>query len=221
MPTEPERCCFDEWAGSYARRARRRRLVGPSRDLLAGLSEVGLRDRTVLDVGCSAGVLAFETLEGGASRVTGIDLSPAAIQEAGRIAGERGLADRATFQVADGASAPLVPHDVVVLDKVFCCYPNVDRLLANSLGAARALYAFSLPPSDGLRGALQRAFSAVANRWYRLRRRTFGDFRTYVHDVAALEARVREAGFEHRFGRRRLGWDLAIYVRPESTVSER
>ncbi len=213
MPDEPERCCFDEWVGFYSRRAKRRRLGGPSRDLLDGLTRPGLEGRTVLDVGCSAGGLAMESLERGARTATGIDLSAAAIEEARRLSAGRGLADRTTFDVADGASAALPPHDVVVLDKVFCCYPDVDGLLANSLAAARSVYAFSVPPSAGFRGSVRRALTRIANRWYRLRRRKFGGFRTYVHDVPSLDARVRAAGFEPLTSRRRFAWDIAVYAR--------
>ncbi|HEX9124404.1 MAG TPA: methyltransferase domain-containing protein [Actinomycetota bacterium] len=214
MTDEPDRCCFDDWASCYARRARRRRLGGPSRDLIAGLGRAGLEGRTVLDVGCGAGGLVLETLERGARTVTGIDLSAAAIGEARRLSAERGVEDRADFSVGDGASASLAPHDVVVLDKVFCCYPDVDGLLANSLAAARSVYAFSMPPSTGLRGAVRRVLARTENRWYRLRRGKFGGFQTHIHDVGAIDARVRAVGFERLVSRRRFAWDLAIYVRP-------
>jgi len=210
---EPEPCCFDDWSGSYAKRARSRRVGGVSSDLIRGLEAAGLSGRTVLDVGCGAGGLVLETLERGAEAATGVDLSTASIEEARRIASERGLAARATFRVEDGALASLEPHDVVVLDKVFCCYEDVDALLRNSLGAARSVYGFSVPPSAGLRGAFQRALAAASNVWYRLRRSRFGSFRAYVHDVTALDAGVRAAGFEPLFSRRRFTWDLAVYRR--------
>lgn len=213
MTNEPEPCCFDNWSGHYAKRARSHRLGRVSSDLIRGLEAAGLSGRTILDVGCGAGGLVVEALERGAQTATGLDLSTASIEEARRIAPERGLAARATFRVADGATTILEPHDVVVLDKVFCCYADVDGLLGNSLGAARSAYGFSVPPSTGARGAVQRALAAVSNVWYRLRRSRFGTFRAYVHDVAALDARVRAAGFERVFSRRRFTWDVAVYRR--------
>lgn len=213
MADESERCCFDNWSAYYAKRARSGRLGAVSRDLVRGLDVAGLEGRTVLDVGCGAGGLALETLGHGATRVSGVDLSTASIGEARRISAERGLADRARFDVADGATAALEAHDVVVLDKVFCCYPNVEPLLENSLSAARSVYAFSVPPSEGIRGRVRKALAWIENGWYRLRRRRCGGFRTHVHDVAALAARARAAGFTEVFSRRRFGWDLAVYVR--------
>lgn len=213
MPDDPEPCCFDDWADCYARRARRRRLGGVSRDLVRGLDVAGLAGRTLLDVGCGAGGLVFEALERGAETATGIDLSAAAIEQAHRISSERGLSERTTFRVADGSTVALAPHDVVVLDKVFCCFADADGLLSNSLSAAGSVYAFSLPPSTGFRGAVRRALASAANRWYRVRARKFGGFQTYVHDVRALDDRIRAAGFERLFTRRRFGWDLAVYAR--------
>jgi predicted RNA methylase len=211
---ESEPCCFDDWSADYARRARSRELGGVSEDLIDGLERAGLEGRTILDVGCGAGGLVMEALERGATSATGVDLSPASIDEARRIASERGLAARTRFEVANGASVRLEPHDVVVLDKVFCCDGDVEGLLRNSLDAARAVYAFSVPPSSGFRGVVARATSWMENVWYRLRRKTFGSFRTYVHDVGEMDARIREAGFDHLASRRRFGWDVAVYVRP-------
>jgi SAM-dependent methyltransferase len=213
MSDGPDCCCFDDWADSYARRARRRRLGGPSSDLIRGLEHAGLQDRTILDVGCGAGGLIFDALERGARAATGVDLSSASIDRARRISSERGLGDRATFDVGDGAVASLERHDVVVLDKVFCCFADADGLLGNSLSAADTVYAFSVPPSAGIRGAVRRALAAVENRWYGFRPRRYGGFRTHVHDVGTLDARVRAAGFERVYSRRRFAWDVAVYAR--------
>lgn len=213
MTDEPERCCFDDWADFYAKRARRRRLGGVSRDVIQALERTGLRDRTILDVGCGAGGLVFETLERGARSATGIDLSKASIGQARRVASERGLETRADFSIGDAATAPLARHDVVVLDKVFCCWDDADGLLSNSLSAAGSVYAFSVPPSEGLRGTVRRVVAAVENWSYRLRRRRYGDFRTRIHDVAALEARVLAAGFGRVVSHRRFGWDVRVYAR--------
>ena len=46
------------------------------------------------------------------------------------------------FEVADGSVAALPPTDVVVLNRVVCCYPDARRLLQNTLGAATSVYAW-------------------------------------------------------------------------------
>jgi len=215
MEPEPDPCCFDGWAAGNAKRARRKGIsAGITKDLLDALgSSVG--DRSVLDLGCGAGDLALGALENGAARATGFDLGPGAIEEARALARERGVEDHATFVVGDAAKMPLGPHDVVLLNRVLCCYPDVDSLLDNSLSAARYVYAFTAPPSAGLAGSFARAETRMANAWFRIRDRKFHGFRVYVHDLRAVDRRVREAGFlPVAEGRRRLVWHLAVYERP-------
>jgi len=212
---EVQSCCFDDWASAAAKRARDRETVAAiSTRLLAALDSVGIEGRTVLDVGCGAGDLALGALSHGATRSAGIDLGPGAIQEARALAELRGLADRASFTVGDGSTAELPDSDVVVLNRVVCCYPNVDRLLTNTLSAAGSVYALTAPVDRGAVGVALRTMARIANVWYAARPGKYRGYRTYVHDVDAIDARVRAEGFtpvvrEHR----RLVWDLAVYTR--------
>jgi len=221
MGEERQRCCFDDWAGHDARRARRRGVTGVSAALAEALTREGLQGRTVLDVGCGVGALAMETLARGATRASGVDLSEGSIEEARTLAEERGLSERTAFEDGDGSRSPLRQHDVVVLDKVLCCFPDVDRLLDNSLAAAGSVYAMSVPASTGVRGWLNRRAFVLANLWFRLRASKFGGYRAFVHDVGPIDERVRRAGFRlAEEGSRRLIWHFAVYVRPTSPAGE-
>lgn len=216
MDDEHGDCCFDEWADHWSKRAKKKRTIaGVTAPLLEALEEAGLRDRTVLDVGCGVGDLAIEAVARGAARASGVELSPRAVEEARRLAAERHVADRTSFRLGDGSKVPLPSADVVVLNRVFCCYPDVDALLENSLTAARDVYAFTAPPSTGLAGMFVRLQTRLSNVWYRLRDRKFQGFRVFVHDVSMLDGRIRAAGFRPvRSERRRVVWHMAVYVRP-------
>jgi predicted RNA methylase len=215
MSTEHEDCCFDDWVGHWTRRVRRRPTAAAvTVSLLEALEEAGVRGRTVLDIGCGIGDVAITTLRRGASRAVGVELSPRAVGEARRLAAERGVGDQATFRVEDGAKADLPESDVVVLNRVFCCYPDIDNLLRRSLGAARHVYAFTAPPSRGVLGAIARAQTRVSNVWYRLRERKFRGFQVFVHDLDRVDETVRAAGFTQvRDERRRFAWQLSVYAR--------
>jgi SAM-dependent methyltransferase len=208
-------CCVDRWAARNAKRARQQEVVSPvSRRLLDAIDALGLHGRSVLDVGCGTGDVALAALARGADRATGIDLGTGAIDDARRLSEERSLADRATFSVGDGATTPLQRHDVVVLNRVYCCYPNVDGLLSNSLPAARLVYAFTVPVSRGLAGVFNRVQIGLENAWYRLRDKKFKGFRVFLHDVDEIDRRVREVGFRRVTARRvRFDWHLAVYER--------
>jgi magnesium-protoporphyrin O-methyltransferase len=209
-----ERCCFDDWVDHWTRQARRKPVSGVAKPLLGALEEAGIADRTVLELGCGIGDLAIETVRRGARRAWGFDLSPKAVAEARLLAAHREVGDRTAFEVGDGARVELPRADVVVLNRVFCCYPDVGALLERSIAAAGSVYAFTIPRSTGLAGRVARAQTRMANAWYRLRSSKFGGFRVFVHDIGPMDARVRADGFvPFRREHRRLAWDLAVYRR--------
>jgi len=146
----------------------------------------------------------------GAARAAGLDLSSVAIREATRLANEAGLAERVRFDVGDAAQVELVASDVVVLDKVICCYPEVDSLLENTIRATGSTYAFAVPYSSGIRGLLARMAISLENAFRRIRRQAF---RAYVHDVKRIESILARAGFEPVASTRRTMWYVAVHER--------
>jgi len=217
---EDGECCFDDWVDHWSKQSRKKPTVaGVTALLLRGLEEAGIRDRTVLDVGCGIGDLAIELVRHGAVQAFGVELSAKAVDEARRLAVERGVADRTSFEVGDGSQMRLPNADVVVLNRVFCCYRDAEALLDNSLSAAGSVYAFTTPPSKGLGGAFVKTQARFWNVWYRLRDRKFQGFRVFIHDVGRIDARVQSAGFlPIRRERRRFVWHLAVYARPATAV---
>jgi SAM-dependent methyltransferase len=214
-------CCFDDWVGYWSKKTRRRPTAAKvTVSLLGALEDAGIRGRTILDIGCGIGDLTSIALQRGAERGHGIELSPKAVREARRLAVERGVADRLTFEIGDGARVELPRADVVVLNRVFCCYPDIEGLLERSVAAANDLYAFTAPPSSGVGGAIAKAETAWSNRWYRLRDRKFRGFRVFVHDLDRVDARLRDAGFRRiRDERARLLWQLRVYTRGDRVAA--
>jgi magnesium-protoporphyrin O-methyltransferase len=208
-------CCFDEWAESNAARVRRRGTAAPvTMDLVLELEAAGIEGRSVLDVGCGTGDLALATLDRGATHAHGVDLGEGAIDNARSLAKERGLAHRATFEVGDGSTVPLPAADVVVLHRVVCCYPDASGLIDHTLAVTGEVFAFSAPVDRGFVGFWNRRLVGIENVWYRLRARKFRGFRTFVHDLDAIDARIRAAGLTRRgHARSRVDWQLAIYTR--------
>lgn len=181
-----------------------------AQELIAAMEDAGYRSGTVLELGSGDGSFSRELVRRGALAVSGLDLSPQSVGYAAARASAAGLGERLRYRVADASGEALEPHDAVVSQKVFCCFPEPTGLLANSLPAARSVYALALPESRGLVGLVARVFVLAANGWQWLRR---DPFRAFVHDVAEIDARIRAAGFVRRSSRRRSVWRVLAYSR--------
>jgi len=167
-------------------------------------------DRTVLELGCGRGGLIVELLRAGAASAGGVELSRGSVEIARNRFASLGLADMVTLTVGDAAEAALDPRDWVVLDRVICCYPDADKLIANSIPAARHRYAFSVPNSRGWRGLAARASRRLDNGWNGLRGRPC---ETFVHDLDRIDRSLRSAGFERHASEMHRLWYMAVYER--------
>ena len=185
-------------------------LVAVSERLRDGLIPLGPAGESVLELGCGRGGLLLELVEAGASRATGVDLSRASIEEARGRFERAGLSERVDLSVGDAAGVGLEPHDWVILDRVICCYPELERLLSNTLPAARRIYAFSVPTSRGWRGVVARLEEWFENAWNTMLGKPCPG---YVHDLDAIERQLSEAGFRLRHQDRVRVWHIAIYER--------
>lgn len=184
-------------------------MVEVSGRLLDLMRDAPTRRPSVLELGCGTGGLSVALLEMGALRATGIDLSATSVDVARRRAASAGHGDRATFQVGNAAEAPAERHDWVVLDRVICCYGDVDRLVGRAVDLARDRIGVSLPESRGWRGLVNRPLWAIEYLWDRMH----GGCRGYVHDLRRIERRFADAGFR-RSGMARAGlWYIGVYDR--------
>jgi 2-polyprenyl-3-methyl-5-hydroxy-6-metoxy-1,4-benzoquinol methylase len=196
---------FDErFARRVANRYRRRGLDRTARRMVAFLEGRGLEGATVLEVGGGVGEIQIELLKRGATRTVNLELSPGYDEEARRLLCEAGFEGRAERRLTDIAAQPdeVGPADVVVLNRVVCCYPDYERLLAAVADHARQLVVFSYPP----RNVVSRALVGMQNLFFRLRGR---EFRTFTHPPAAMLAVVEREGFRRAFGHRALVWQAA------------
>jgi SAM-dependent methyltransferase len=193
-------------------RAYRRR--GPDRttswliDGLRGGPDGPTHGLTILDIGAGVGAVHLELLRAGASRAVDVDGSPAYVDTAREEAVRQGVADRVTHVAGDFVElAPSVePADLVALDRVVCCYPEVGALVRLSAARARRRYGLVYPRD----GWWVRAGGALLNGLTRLvRRRT----RAYIHRTADVEAIVGAAGLAPVYRRSTLFWQVVVYER--------
>ncbi|HZY47387.1 MAG TPA: class I SAM-dependent methyltransferase, partial [Candidatus Bathyarchaeia archaeon] len=178
--------------------------------LLDLIAESGLTGKTLLDLGCGTGFFALETLRKGMSSCVGLDLSTIAIQEANAYAKESGYGDRAKFEVADGATAQPPSSDIVVMDKVLCCYPDSTSLLKTATESARQLFGFVIPRDEGWMKPFMRCGAAIMNLVDKLRR---SGFRFYLHPIHMIDEQLIEAGFRRTAKAESRVWLIFLYTR--------
>lgn len=190
---------------------RRYRSRGPSpttRLLLDSLLAQRTRDQTLLDIGGGIGAIPHELLRAGFSQAVQVDASASYLAAAAEEAGRRGLAERITYHYGDFVDlAPdLPPADVVTLDRVVCCYPDVERLVTASASKARHLYGLVFPRERLFTSAGAR----LANAWFRLRGSAF---RTYLHPTEQVEGILHRCGFHRSTLAHSFLWQVATYAR--------
>lgn len=211
--------CACAVGNEFGERAARKDLAayrrsGPDRTtawLIEGLSAGQDDGMTVLDIGAGVGAVHLALLDSGAVAAVDVDGSPAYVAVAREEAERLGVSALVRYVTGDFVelAAQIEPADLVALDRVVCCYPDMEALVRLSVARAKVRYGLVYPRDRAWIRALSGALNAVA----RLFRRRF---RIWAHRTADVDAIVRAAGFVPRLERRTLFWQVVVYERPNA-----
>jgi 2-polyprenyl-3-methyl-5-hydroxy-6-metoxy-1,4-benzoquinol methylase len=197
---------FSKRAHSYLKRFRRRGLRKEQQLLVAGIPARTLQDATILEIGSGIGALHLTLVRDGAARATGVELSEEMLAGARDLADEMGVSNRVEYVQGDfvDISDRIDAADIVVLDKVVCCYENLGALLSKSIPKARRLYALVYPQDNVVVALGFFIVKTLANifRW---------SFRPYRHDWNAMLRRVIANGFSELYRRETLLWTISVW----------
>jgi 2-polyprenyl-3-methyl-5-hydroxy-6-metoxy-1,4-benzoquinol methylase len=201
-------CCATDYRRFFNRkfaqrdleRYRRSGLSATERDLVGLCGDVS--GATILEAGGGIGALQLELLDAGAAAATNVELSAGYEEAAAELFAGRGVERR----VGDFVDEDVEPHDIVLLHRVVCCYPDVGELLAAAAQHARRALVFSHPP----RNPVSRAVVGTQNLLLRLGKRKF---RTFAHPPSAMRAVLAEHGLRPTVARRGPVWWIATAVR--------
>ena len=167
--------------------------------------------RTLLDVGAGIGAATLELLAAGFSTAITVDASPAFVAVARREVEARGLASRVTILEGDFASSAeaLPAADVVVMDRVVCCYPEYAPLLEQALQHSDHLFGYAYPRD--------RWYVRLAMAWENAcRALKRNPFRAFVHSASTMEAIIHAHGFVRASRTGTLAWCVDVYHRDET-----
>lgn len=195
-------------AQSEAKRYRRRGLDGTSRRIVDFLKKQGVEGQTVLEIGGGIGAIQIELLKAGASRATSIELTPTYEQVANELLSETGLSGRVERKVMDFAQAAdqVEAADVVVMNRVLCCYHDMPRLAGAAADHARQTLVMTFPrPALWIRVGL-----GIGNGLLWVTRR---HFHIFVHRPSEIIATSQRHGLHTVLNQNGFMWMLAALSR--------
>ncbi len=194
-----------------AKELEKRRKDGPikkTRMLIDALIAEGISEMTLLDIGGGVGAIQHELLKAGVSGCLSVEASSAFLEAAKEEANRLGHSDSIKHLHGDFVElAKDIPQsDIVTLDRVICCYDDVEGLVDESSMKARRFYGL-VYPRDTL---LSKTIIALENLVSKIKR---SPFRAYVHPTETVDGIVRGNGFEKRFFREDGVWQIVVYER--------
>lgn len=195
-------------ARAEAKRYRSKGLDPTSRRIVDFVKQQGVDGRTVLEVGGGIGAVQLELLKAGAARAVSVELTPTYEAVARDLAEEAGLAGRVERRVMDFVeAAPTVESaDIVILNRVICCYPDMPRLAGAAAGHAQRLLVMSYPR----RAWWTVAGLGIANGLLWLARR---EFHIFVHRPDQIIATGERSGMQAVLDEQGFLWTVAALRR--------
>jgi SAM-dependent methyltransferase len=201
---------FDSRARDHCEEYRRNGFSASSTLLLRRLVDDGLAGRTILDLGCGSGIFSIEALKNGASSSIGVDLSPIMIATANKLAVDKGVVMKAKFLVGDAAKQDHEISDIVILDKVVCCYPSIEGLLSKASTACRERVGLIIPRDVGFAKVPVRIGVYVDNLIDRIRK---NPVRMYLHSLSRIDGLLKSSGLQRKIWTVSGFWLVLVYER--------
>ncbi|MGQ0560403.1 MAG: class I SAM-dependent methyltransferase [Gemmatimonadota bacterium] len=186
-----------------ADRYRKRGLPRRARKLVKAIERAHpLANTTTLEIGVGAGAVTVELLRRGAARAVGVDAVEAQLEAARRLARDFAVADRLEFLHAEFTpDSDVGSADVVIMDRVICCYADWQSLLTAAATRARTVVAMTYPRDVWWMKAVARCM----NLWWLILR---SEFRFRVHPAAGMQRLLEEAGLKPSLAGRYWGWEV-------------
>jgi len=176
--------------------------------LLNALEQEDMKGLSLLDIGGGIGVIQIELLKKGVLQSTDVDASQAYITTARQLAKQENLDKKTRHIYADfiDCHKDIDKHDIVTLEKVVCCYPQVEDLIHHSTAKAGKYYGLVYP----LDGAVARVVNKIAHLYFKITR---NPFRTQIHSEKMMDTLILQNGFQRIYYSKIFPWKIALYKR--------
>jgi hypothetical protein len=191
-----------------ARRYERQGLEPTSRRVVEFLTGQGVEGLTLLEVGGGVGAVQIELLKAGVTHAVSVELTPTYEKAAGELLRTSGLEDRVERKVMDfvQAAEDVEAADIVVMNRVLCCYPDMPTLAGAAAAHARQVLVLSFPR----RTWWTRLGLSLANLVLRITRR---GFQVFVHRPERILATAEDRGLKATVDRTGIFWQMIVLRR--------
>jgi magnesium-protoporphyrin O-methyltransferase len=204
-----ERIFSDRWARRELKSYRKDGPAKTTRLLLDTLKEAGVAGLSLLDIGGGVGAIQHELMTAGAYHSVDVDASSAYLQLAQSEAEKRGYADHAEYIHGDFVqmASEIEAADIVTLDRVVCCYPDMQALVDLSSQRAKQFYGLIYPRDNFItRTGIHLVNFLVFRLWG-------NSFRNYIHNSTEIDSIVRANGLDLLLHRKMGLWQVFVYQR--------
>lgn len=194
-----------------AKELKKYRKKGPSkttRMLIEALKTEGVEGMTLLDIGGGVGAIQHELLTAGVSSAVDVEASTAYIQTSKEEAARRGHEERVRHYHGNFVDlAPTIaPADIVTLDRVICCYNDVQVLVGLSSERARKFCGIVYPRYKWWNKIFVYLLNFIL--WV-----VRNPYRSFLHLPEMVDTIVRGNGLKQRFYRKTIAWQVVVYAR--------
>jgi magnesium-protoporphyrin O-methyltransferase len=198
----------EKGAKAQARDYRRHGPDATSRQIVDLLKKQNIDGLTLLEIGGGIGAIQIELLKAGLARAVSVELTPTYEESAAELLREAGLTDRVERRVIDfvDAASDIEAADIVVMNRVICCYPDLPRLAGAAADHARGILVMSFPKERWW----TRAVVWMANVGMALTRR---EFRIFLHPMAQIVATTERHGLKRSIDKPGLFWQISAMRR--------
>jgi magnesium-protoporphyrin O-methyltransferase len=189
------------------------RRKGPKKTTLAlieALSAQNISGSTLLDIGGGIGDIQHALLQSGATSAVDVEASTAYVEACKAEAERQGHGQRIHHIQGDfvALAKDIAPVDIVTLDRVVCCYPDMTNLVSLSANKANRLYGLVYPRDKWW---VKLAMAIYYNLRFWLQR---NPFRNFVHPNRTVETLIAERGLQLRSARAMGAWNVLVFSRP-------
>jgi magnesium-protoporphyrin O-methyltransferase len=179
-----------------------------TRILIDSIKSLGIDGYSLLDIGCGLGSIGMELIESGLTDVENVEASSSFLESAKTESKKRNLIDKMKFTYGDFVkiSESVSPADIVTLDKVICCYDELEPLVKLSCERTLEYYGVIYPRESWWAKAVI-GFDNI------LRKIKGNTFRVFIYPTKEIDNIIKGQGLRRVFYKAMMVWQIVIYSR--------